>query len=217
MSTYEQLVEARKSCTKCAGLINPADPSHAHLDGDEIGPWSRWLASRPAKLILVGQDWGTAGYFLKYNGRDLTENLTNGRLTEFLAFLGFKVGPADRTDKQSRVFATNGFLCLKRGNAKQLSGSVKQEWYRNCSPFLKDTIDAVAAPVVITLGVRAYHAVANAYGLRPEPFREAVERALALQLGERRRAFAVFHPAARPVSRSHDKMRDDWLRIRSSL
>jgi hypothetical protein len=34
-------------------LINPADASHAHYDGSEVGPWSRWLASRPAKLRLV--------------------------------------------------------------------------------------------------------------------------------------------------------------------
>ena len=60
--SYDKLVLARKSCRKCAELVNPADPSHAHLDGAEVGPWSRWLASRPAKLILVGQDWGTVGY-----------------------------------------------------------------------------------------------------------------------------------------------------------
>jgi hypothetical protein len=53
VSTYNQLVQARKSCKQCTGLINPADEQ---FDGCEIGPWSRWLASRPADLILVGQD-----------------------------------------------------------------------------------------------------------------------------------------------------------------
>jgi hypothetical protein len=52
-------------------------------------------ASRPADLILVGQDWGTVGYFRDHCGRDTPENRTNKRLTEFLALLGFKVGPAD--------------------------------------------------------------------------------------------------------------------------
>jgi hypothetical protein len=56
--SYDDLVLARKSCRKCVELVNPADPSHADYDGHEVGPWSRWLASRPAKLILVGQDWG---------------------------------------------------------------------------------------------------------------------------------------------------------------
>ena len=61
--SYEQLVLARKSCRACAELVNPADPQPAQYDSTEVGPWSRWLASRAAKLILVGQDWGTAGYF----------------------------------------------------------------------------------------------------------------------------------------------------------
>jgi hypothetical protein len=33
--SYEKLVLARKSCRKCAELVNPADPSHVHLDGTE--------------------------------------------------------------------------------------------------------------------------------------------------------------------------------------
>ena len=71
--SYDKLVLARKSCRKCAELVNPADPSHAHLDGAEVGPWSRWLASRPAKLILVGQDWGTVDYYRDHNGRDIPD------------------------------------------------------------------------------------------------------------------------------------------------
>jgi|SRR5690348_3738564 hypothetical protein len=117
-------------------------------------------ASRPADLILVGQDWGTVGYFRDHCGRDTPENRTNKRLTEFLALLGFKVGPADCEDRQSGVFATNAFLCLKPG--KTLSAPVKHEWYENCRYFLKGTIDAVAAPTIVALGKRAYEAVARA-------------------------------------------------------
>jgi hypothetical protein len=212
VNNYDQLVQARKSCRKCTGLINPAEEQ---FDGCEIGPWSRWLASRPADLILVRQDWGTAGYFRDHRGRDTPENRTNERLTRFLALLGFKVGPADCEDRQSGVFATNAFLCLKQGET--LSVPVRHEWYENCRHFLKGTIDVVAAPTVIALGKCAYRAVARAYDIGPLPFRDAIEQASPLQLDRHRRAFAVFHPAARPVNRTLDQMADDWLRIKSVL
>lgn len=214
MSTYDQLVCARKSCTRCVGLVNPADSSHAHFDGLEIGPWSRWLASRPAKLILVGQDWGTVNEFRIHRGRDLPDNRTNKRLTEFLSLLDFKVGPADQEDRQSGVFATNAILCLKHGT---MSEPVKKEWFNQCRSFLRETIDELSAPVVIALGVYSYQAVGNAYELGLRPFREAVERCLPLELDKRKRAFAVYHPAARPKNRTLDEMRDDWRRIKSNL
>jgi uracil-DNA glycosylase len=107
------------------------------------------------------------------------------------------------------------FFVLSR--ARRLSAPVKHEWYENCRYFLKGTIDAVAAPTVIALGKRAYEAVARAYDLSPLPFQDAIERASPLKLDEHRRAFAVFHPAARPANRTVDQMRDDWLHIKSTL
>jgi hypothetical protein len=121
--SYEKLVRARKHCRKChPELRNPAEFDH---DADEVGPWSRWLASRPAELILVGQDWGDVGYFQKYKGRDIPDNRTNKRLIKYLKLLGFEVGPPNITDHTSGVFATNAILCLKQGG---LSAPVKQRW-----------------------------------------------------------------------------------------
>lgn len=216
-ATYDKLVVERKSCRKCAGLTNPADPSHAVFDGDEVGPWSRWLASRPARLILVGQDWGTTGYFQDHKGRDLCDNKTNLRLTEFLGRLGFNVGQPDREDRQSGVFATNAILCLKEGRAQDMSAPVKQQWFTQCRPFLRRTIDESSATIVISLGVIAYQSVARAFGLNPRPFREAVDLGIPLDLDDRRKAFAVYHPAARPANRTLDQMRADWSRIREKV
>ncbi len=200
--SYDELVLARKSCRACVELVNPADPRHAQYDGPEVGPWSRWLASRPAKLILVGQDWGTDGYFRDHHGRDIVANRTNQNLIEFLSLLGFEVGPPNETDCQSGVFATNAILCLKRGEASALSAPVKQRWFSACRSFLKWTIEESAAPAVIALGRHAYESVARTYGTVPRPFREAVETSLPIHLDAQRRLFAVFHPAARPKPRS---------------
>jgi uracil-DNA glycosylase len=211
LPSYDELVLARKSCRKCIGLVNPAD---AVFDGPEIGPWSRWLASRPAKLILIGQDWGTDGYFREHRGRDIASNKTNKRIIEFLSLLGFEVGPPTETDYRSGVFATNAILCLKQGKATQMSATVKPAWFSNCRPFLKSTIEASSAPSVIALGRPAYESVTRAYGIPPRagPFREVVE-ASPIRLDAQRCLFAVFHPAARPKDRTHSQMRDDWTRI----
>lgn len=216
--SYDQLVLARKSCRACPELTNPADPLLVDYDGSEIGPWSRWLASRPAKLVLVGQDWGTVGYFREYHGRDVRDNQTNQRLIEFLALLGFEVGPPNETDYQSGVFATNSILCLKPGDAKALSAPVKSPWFSSCRPFLKSTIEATSAPVVITLGRHAYEAVSRAFiGQVSLPFRNAVEASAPINLDADRRLFAVFHPAARPKDRSLSQMRADWARVRQEI
>jgi hypothetical protein len=80
---------------------------------------------------LVGQDWGTVDYFQKHLGRDVIENATNQKLTKF------EVGPANQTDRQSGVFATNAILCLKPGAANAMSAPVKQTWFSACSSLLK--------------------------------------------------------------------------------
>jgi uracil-DNA glycosylase len=214
--SYDDLVLARKSCRKCAELVNPADPSHAHLDGTEVGPWSRWLASRPAKLIIVGQDWGTVGYYRDYKGRDISKNLTNERLKIFLESCGFALGPPDQTDRRSGVFATNAVLCLKHGSASELSAPVKSKWYSACSQFLKWTIEETSAPIIIALGSRAYGAVAKAYGITRLPLREAVA-ASPISIDGPRVLFAFYHPAARPNDRTLEQMRADWNRIATYL
>jgi uracil-DNA glycosylase len=217
--SYDELVIARKSCRRCIGLVNPADPTHAQYDGPEVGPWSRWLASRPAKLILVGQDWGTDGYFRDYRGRDIAANLTNQRLIAFLWLLHFGVGPPNETDRQSGVFATNAILCLKPGEAKAMSAPVKQQWFSACRSFLKWTIEESSAPTVIALGRSAYESVTQANGIIPRSgsFREVVETISPIRLDPQRCLFAVFHPAARPKDRTLPQMRGDWTRISEIL
>ena len=210
---YEDLVRGRKECRKCRDLVNPADPSYAQNDSDAVGPWSRWLASCPAKLVIVGQDWSTTDYFEKHQGRDILGNLTNNRLREdFLTRLGYEVGPPNETDTKSGVFATNAILCLKLGAVGEMSAPVKDGWFKNCQPWLRQTIEVVDAPTVIALGRRAYDAVVGAYGVKARalPFRKAIESCSPVQLATARLLFAVFHPAARPVDRPFAKMKEDW-------
>jgi uracil-DNA glycosylase len=130
-------------------------------------------------------------------------------LTEFLSLLGFNVLPANETDRQLGVFATNAILCLKRGEADEMSASVKRRWFRACRGLLKWTIEESAAPAVITLGRPAFEAVVEAYRLNRQ-FRDAVQDRSPIRLDDHRVLFAVYHPAARPKDRNQSQMRDDW-------
>jgi uracil-DNA glycosylase len=213
---YTALVQTRKTCRLCPDLVNPADAKHAHLDGDEIGPWSRWLAGKPAKILIVGQDWGTISYYQKHNGRDIPGNLTNKRLVTLLRELGFDVPEVgERTERSTPVFLTNAILCLKPGDT--MSAVVKSRWFAKCGPMLRATVAAVGAENIICLGRHAYGAVAKAFGCQHLEFRTAVGSAKPLLLPGGARAFAVFHPAARAVNRSWEQQKEDWRRIRAIL
>jgi Uracil DNA glycosylase superfamily len=175
------------------------------------------LKNVPSFLLLVGQDWGTVGYFHKHYGRDVPGNKTNQNLIDFLALLGFHVGPPHETDDQSGVFATNAILCLKPGSDNALSSPVKRGWFSNCRPLLKRTIEEVSAPTVIALGKYAFQSVVKAYDADPRPFRDTVEQGKPINLDKHRLLFAVFHPAARPKDRRLSQMRADWGRIAAYL
>jgi uracil-DNA glycosylase len=218
MTPYDALVRDRKACRLCAGLTNPASsPALAQYDVAEVGAYSHWLGSRPAKVALVAQDWATVGYYEQHGGRDEADNMTNQRLMKFLQLIGFNVTPPPEPDRSSGVFATNAILCLKAGTASEMSAPVKQVWFRQCRPFLKRTLDAVQSPVVIALGRRAFVSTALAFAIEPTPFLLAVEKSEPILLGGGQSLFAVYHPAARPVNRTLAQMEQDWRRIASAL
>lgn len=59
---YQALVEDRKMCNACTGLIpkmiNPSSIESGKYDTDQIGPWTQWQGDLNAELMIVGQDWG---------------------------------------------------------------------------------------------------------------------------------------------------------------
>src|SRR5262245_28173851 len=95
---YAQLVAARKACHLCAGLTNPSDIADGRLDSQQIGPWSLWQGNLDATVMVVGQDWGDTGYFVRGEGRDSDNNPTNLALVELLAVAGISIEPPGSTD-----------------------------------------------------------------------------------------------------------------------
>lgn len=209
---YFELVERRKQCELCKDLINPS--KYGCLDSNQMGPWSRWQGNLDAKLMLIGQDWGSVEYFEKWRGLDQPQgNPTNDNLIRLLFSIGIGINNPG-TDQTGEVFFTNAVLCLKEGN---LQSPIKPEWVRNCGErFLKPLIEVVHPKVVVALGEKAFKAIVKGYNLQTKwsRYRELVETGgIALQEGIS--LFPVYHCGARIIN-THRNMRtqlEDWRRI----
>lgn len=215
VSSYEELVLARKTCTRCPGLTNPSYGTLARHDGDEIGPWTRWLGSRPAHLTVIGQDWGTLTDFEKNEGQDPPGAFgTNERLADLLKLVGVSAPPPGTEDRAAGVFLTNAILCLKPGGR---SSGMKAAWSSACGSFLRQSIEFSEAKIVICLGAYAFSALKKAYRVRGPAHRVAVAESYALALPTGATGFAVYHPAARAVNRSPEAAEGDWMRLAHRL
>lgn len=215
---YAALVDQRKACQECCGLSNPAQCGGGCFDGQEIGPWTRWQGDLNASLMIVGQDWGDDKVFIEQEGQDLPKNRTNDVLRKLLHSIDINLGDpgADLTERNG-VLLTNAILCLKAGGAQ---AKVRSDWFRRCgSLFLRPLIDLVNPFVVVCLGQRAYHAVMNAYGLPPQPFRSAVESSDFAHRSSGAAFVPVYHCGARILNthRNLDAQKGDWRRVQAAL
>jgi DNA polymerase len=209
---YSELVEKRKQCKLCKDLTNPS--KYGSLDSNQIGPWSRWQGNLDAKLMVIGQDWGTVGYFKKWGGLDQPHgNPTNDNLIELLLSIGISIENPG-IDQRGGVFFTNAVLCLKEGN---LQSPIKPEWVQNCGEkFLKPLIELIYPKIVVALGEKAFKAVVKAYNLQIKwsKYKELVE-ANSIFLQEGVSLFPVFHCGARIINthRNKETQVKDWKRI----
>jgi hypothetical protein len=117
MPEFEALIAARKSCRICVerspGKIRSC--AEFDFDPDVVSHWEQWLGHRSPKLLVVGQDFGNIGYFVRCRGRDEPNNKTNENLYRLLTAAGISVGHPSRRDRGAPVFLTNSILCIKEG------------------------------------------------------------------------------------------------------
>ena len=211
---YLELVENRKQCEQCEGLVNPSRYENGYLDSQHIGPWSRWQGNLESKLMVIGQDWGTVGYFRKWRGLDQPRgNPTNDNLIELLLSIGIRINNPG-IEQKGEVFFTNAVLCLKEGN---LQSPIKPEWVRNCGErFLKPLIEVIHPKIVVALGEKAFKAAVEAYNLQIKwsKYKELVE-ADSISLQEGVSLFPVYHCGARIMNTHRNKGAQvkDWRKI----
>ncbi len=103
MTEFEALIAARKACRICVerspGKIRSC--AEFDFDPDVVSHWEQWLGHRNPKLLVVGQDFGNVGYFVRCRGRDEPNNKTNENLYRLLTAAGLSV----RHPSQRDVFA----------------------------------------------------------------------------------------------------------------
>lgn len=220
--SYAKLVYARKVCKACHNITNPSEV-HSNgicLDSGEIGPWSLWQNSLDAKILLVGQDWGDLKGFILSGGRDSENSETNRNLMKLFGSIGIHIKGPRSDDKHKDLFFTNAVLCLKDGGAQ---AETDKSWFTNCGKlFLRPLIELIEPKVVIALGEKAYRAIMEAY-YRPIPrynkYSEVVDRLGEIQLNNKTRLFAVYHPSRRIINtyRPMGVQINDWVKIQKYL
>lgn len=216
-TAYDQLVQARKACRACAGLLNASKICDGAFDSPQIGPWTRWLGDLNADVMVVGQDWGDWRAFTTQRGDNHAYSATNDFLRELLLSIGVNTRDP-RTDDPSRgVFLTNAILCFKDAGCQ---GPVRDQWFTNCGRlFLRPQIELIQPKAVICLGERAFRAVLKAFEIPCTlSFKDAVE-GKGIPLPQGSIVFPVYHCGRRILNthRPRPAQLRDWQRIASVL
>jgi len=213
---YSLLVDDRQACRLCAGLVNPSAVDNGVHDAAEVGPWTTWQGNLKAKVLLVGQDYSDVAYFVRNGGREQSDNPTDIALVTLFKSIGIAITPPGQRNGRGEVFFTNAILCLKEGG---MQATVRHQWFRNCSPFLRRQVEIVNPRIVIALGARAFQAISLAFSIPGRPLGVAVRDATGIPLPNGSKLFAVYHCGRRAQNtvRTLDEQIDDWNRIVPAL
>ena len=153
---YKELVNQRKQCFDCK-QYKFTNQSETLYDTESIGKWSGWQGNLDARILVIGQDWGSLEYWEKHKGQDSKNNRTNNTLRELFRIIGIEIGTYEDPNLSARVFFTNTVLCLKAGSMNE---TVRKQCFKKCSEkFLNPLIDLIKPEIIVTLGTSAYESV----------------------------------------------------------
>jgi hypothetical protein len=211
---FEALIAARKACRICIGRSPGKIRSCAEFDFDPdvVSHWELWLGHRSPKLLVVGQDFGNVGYFVRNRGRDEPHNKTNENLHRLLIEAGIDVKHPSQRDLEAPVFLTNSILCIKEG---AMNGPILSSWVNTCTEkHLLPLIRYLKPPIVVGMGNAGWRAVRRAFALHLAP-RSISRAAGSYWIAEDcTRVFAVGHCGPLGIiNRPWAQQLADWRRI----
>ncbi len=190
---YVRLVEEVKAHKFVEGLVNPFDIGGKNLfrDQNQINPWSVWQHNLNAKILVIGQDWGSEEYFEKNHGQDNDANPTNITLQNLLSSVGYDPGLFSKPNPQP-LFFTNAVLGIREGKA--MSGPVRMKWVTDSRPFIQELLGIIRPRIIVTLGAIPLAAVRMIF---EDKVRNGKLRELApgspYPLNENQWLFAMYH------------------------
>jgi uracil-DNA glycosylase len=218
MRDFDALIAARKNCRICVqrspGRIRSC--GEFDFDPDVISHWEQWLGHRSPKLLVVGQDFGNVGYYLRNRGRDEPNNKTNENLYRLLTEAGIDVKHPSERDRKARVFLTNSILCLKEG---AMNGPILSSWVDTCSQtHLRPLIEYLKPPVVVGMGSAGWRAVRHVFALHYLPQRISLAAGFCWVARDQTRVFAVGHCGPLGViNRPWPQQLADWRQIGAAV
>jgi uracil-DNA glycosylase len=218
MEDFEALIRARKACRVCVerhpGKIRSC--AEFDFDPDVVSHWEQWLGHRRPRLLVVGQDFGNVGYFVRNGGRDEPNNKTNENLHKLLLAAGFDVKHPSERDHDAPVFLTNSILCIKEG---AMNTPILASWVDACTErHLTPLIRFLKPPAVVGMGNAGWRAVRRIFALCHAP--QLISRAAGGEwLSEdQTRIFAVGHCGPLGVINRHwTQQLADWRAIGAAV
>lgn len=192
---FSRLMEEVQSCDRCARMKGRTRVLSLHN-----GPLD-------AQILFVAEAPGRFG--ADVSAIPLFGDQTGDNFGELLGAAGWT---------RKKVFATNACLCNPRSEKGNNDKPTPRE-IRNCSSFLRKTIEIVQPKVVIALGEKALHALAilDEHGCRP-PLNKHVGKHL---LWFDRLLVPLYHPSPRVCNkkgnRPLDIQKDDYRALRNLL
>ena len=190
--SYRELVKQRKQCMLC-NEFSMTNTSTLDYETSNLGKWTDWQDSINAKIVIVGQDWGTVKYWNDNKGIDANNNKTNETLKQLLMILGYDIGTVFKPIKHKDLFFTNTVLCLKHGG---MSSSLPSKVYSNCSKaFLNPLLNLINPKYIIAIGSKAYESILLSYGFLKKDIVNisSVCGGEPIKLGNEQYLFPVFH------------------------
>jgi hypothetical protein len=214
MQEFDALVTARKACRICVERSRGKLRSCAEFDFDPdvVSHWEAWLGHKSPRLVVVGQDFGNVGYFVRNRGRDEPHNKTNENLYALLTEAGLQVRHPSEKDMDAPVFLTNSILCIKEG---AMNTPILSSWVDTCTErHLLPLIGFLKPKVVVGMGNAGWRAVRRLFALHDAPQRishAAGSSWVAVDLTE---VFAVGHCGPLGIiNRPWPQQLADWRRI----
>jgi hypothetical protein len=218
MEDFEGLIAARKACRICVERSPGKIRSCAEFafDPDVVSHWEQWLGHRDPNLLVVGQDFGNVGYFVRNRGRDEPNNKTNENLHKLLAAAGIDAKHPSQRDLAARVFLTNSILCIKEG---MMSEPILASWVDNCAErHLLPLVRCLKPPIVVGMGGAGWRAVRRVFALSNSPDRISRAAGTDWVAADRTRVFAVGHCGPLGIiNRPWPQQLADWRAIGAAV
>lgn len=201
---------------------------------EQINLWTYWQGSLDAKIMLVGQDWGSPwdggaekimqrirrindGESVFYSSlAEMQLSPTDSNLEKLFHVLGYDV-----TKKEPDLFFTNFILGYRDHGT---SGGFRQQWVRDDAPYFKRLAEIIEPETIICLGKNTFKGVMYALTGKMERVRGfnrfldngENHRTVSLPSGNPIRVYAVAHCGTiGTMNRNRGKKAEDGANLSS--